>query len=125
MYASVRLEIIEDSSIMMQRSLLKCKRICFKVCLGNVKYSAVLPSWSTGKRNKRCNVMPPTLCAANPVGALIAHVPYELSESLKIRVTSRFNTSIRNDFPVPPTPLMNMFSGLRSLHLHSFSSWLR
>ena len=64
-------------------------------------------------------VTPPTLKAASPVGAAIAH---SKSSDSHILVTRALIASIRKDFPVPPTPLTKNLRGLRS-HEHSWVSW--
>ena len=48
-------------------------------------------------------VTPPTLKAVKPVGAVMAHVM-----SLLCPHTKALIISIRNDLPVPPTPLTNI-----------------
>ena len=57
-----------------------------------------------------CMVNPPKLNAAKPVGATIAQdsSPGFAFQRLS---TKHFIVSMRNDFPVPPTPLINMRRG--------------
>ena len=50
-------------------------------------------------------VLPPTLKAVKPVGAVIAHVR---SSDTHILLIKAFIVSIRNDLPVPTTPLSNI-----------------
>ena len=54
-------------------------------------------------------VTPPTLKAAKPVGAVMAHV---MSLDGHSSHSKALIVSIRNDLPVPPTPLTNILSGL-------------
>ena len=50
----------------------------------------------------------------NPVGAAMAHVKSFEGQMLSVYEARHFTASMRKDFPVPPTPLMNILSGLKS-----------
>ena len=57
-----------------------------------------------------CIVNQPTLNAAKPVGATIVH-DHSPGFDFQRLSTNHFIVSMRNDFPVPPTPLINMRRG--------------
>ena len=68
--------------------------------------------------------MPPMLKAAKPVGAATAHVKSSVGHNW---LTNGFMVSIKNNLPVPPTPLTNIQSGvkLQTHLLASCSFWWR
>ena len=66
-------------------------------------------------------VKPPTLKAAKPVGAATTTFT---PPSVHTLPSEHFKASIRNDLPVPPTPLTHMESGLISEAFTNFVTFL-
>ena len=111
MYARFKFETMHTSSMINSRSWESDVRITF---CASLPYPAGLPSCCMGSCRM---VIPPTLNAASPVGAVTAHnvVSFRSSQMLD---TSAQMVLIRNDFPVPPTLLTNRCSGFKSWHVH-------
>ena len=70
MYARFKFETMDTSSMINSRSWESDVRI---TSLPNCQYPAGLPSCSMGSCSSLWMVIPPTLNAANPVGAVTAH----------------------------------------------------
>ena len=96
----------------------------FGEAFDSAQYPAVFPSCSTGNWKSLWIVIPPTLKAAKPVGAATAHVKLSVGHKWP---TNDLIVSIRNDLPVPPTQLTNIWSSvkLQAHLLASCSFWWR
>ena len=104
MYARFKFETMDTLSTINSRSWESEVRITFCASLPN--HPAGLPLCSMGSCSSLWMVIPPTLNAASPVGAVTAHNVVSFRSS-QILDTSAQMVLIRNDFPVPPTPLTN------------------
>ena len=81
MYARFKFETMATSSMINSRSWESDVRITFCASLPNRQYAAGLPSCSMGSCSSLWKVIPPTLNAASPVGAVTAHNVVSLRSS--------------------------------------------